>query len=66
MTLILRDHQINEIEVLCLRHRVSPDVLIGQLVEWAGILAFNDNERRLINGRRMDHWSTLVEEEFQK
>lgn len=65
VTVLLRDYQVDYLEALCMRLRVNPDVLIGELLQWAALFAFSDSARRMIRGRTDDYWSTLVEEQFK-
>ena len=65
LTVFLRDYQVDYMEALCMRLRVNPDVLIGQLITFAGLIAFSDSARRMIRGRGDDFWSTLTDEQFK-
>lgn len=66
LTLLLSDDEVDFLDALCFRLKVSPDILIGNLLQWAAIFSFSDSSRRMILGRRADYWSPLVDEEFER
>lgn len=58
LSVILSDYALEALEALLMRLRVSPDVLVEQMIITASLFAFPDRSRECIHGTECKFWES--------